>query len=96
MLVKEEWKQLGCPKLSYFGHLSQQSRRHPEKTVNSVRAFCSGSRHKGALVPIWNRLLWETTDEAVTNIQRLLLLQTEFSTLIKVTHCRMRNGPKEI
>ena len=49
-----------------------QSHIHSEKVVNSLRVLCSRFCYKGALLLFgrftWNKLLQETTGEAVTNI----------------------------
>ena len=69
---KEDWKQLSCLAAPASIMSVTQSQIHSEKMMNSLRVLCSGTCYKEAVLLFgrftWNKLLQETTDEAVTNI----------------------------
>ena len=76
-----------------------QSQIHSEKVVNSLRVLCSRFCYKGVLLLLgrftWNKLLQETTDEAVTNILAPWLPGIEYSIPMKVSPMEQETDPKK-
>lgn len=99
ILLKKTGNSWAVLQLPHLSCLLRQSQIHSEKVINSLRVLCSGTCYKEAVLLFgrftWNKLLQETTDEAVTNILGPWQPGTEFSGPMKVPPMEWESDSKK-